>query len=78
MHKINRVFLEINKVTCNKLTNIDGKACNDILEAVNKLALSARLSHSCDTGEINMIPLILYQPSFIYHPLSLSALGLIS
>ena len=30
--------------------NIDGKACNNIPEAVNKLALSARLGHSCDTG----------------------------
>ena len=33
-----------------KLTNIDGKACNNIPEAVNKLALSARLGHSCETG----------------------------
>jgi hypothetical protein len=41
-----------------ELTNIDGKACHSIPEAVNKLALSARLTHSCDTSEINMIPLI--------------------
>ena len=33
-----------------ELTNIDGKACNNITEAVNKLALSARLDHSCETG----------------------------
>ena len=33
-----------------ELTNIDGKACNNIPEAVNKLALSARLGHSCETG----------------------------
>jgi hypothetical protein len=30
--------------------NIDGKACNNIPETVNKLALSACLGHSCDTG----------------------------
>jgi hypothetical protein len=30
--------------------DIDGKASNNILEAVNKLALSARLDHSCETG----------------------------
>jgi hypothetical protein len=41
---------EIHEVGCNKLTNIDGKACNNILEAVNKLALSAPLGHSCETG----------------------------
>ena len=29
---------------------IDGKACNNISEAVNKLALSARLGHSFETG----------------------------
>jgi hypothetical protein len=28
---------------------IDGKAWNNILEAVNKLALSAHLDHSCET-----------------------------
>ena len=33
-----------------ELTDIDGKACNNIPEAVNKLALSARLDHSCETG----------------------------
>jgi hypothetical protein len=31
-------------------TDIDGKACNNIPEAVNKLALSARLDNSCETG----------------------------
>ena len=30
--------------------NIDGKACNNISEAVNKFALSACLGHSCETG----------------------------
>ena len=30
--------------------NIDGKACNNISETDNKLALSARLGHSCETG----------------------------
>ena len=30
--------------------NIDGKACNNIPEAVNKLALSARLGHACEIG----------------------------
>ena len=38
---------------------IDGEACNNIPEAVNELALSAHLSHSCELGEIIMIPLIL-------------------
>jgi hypothetical protein len=28
----------------------DGKACNNIAEALNKLAVSARLDHSCETG----------------------------
>jgi hypothetical protein len=35
---------------CSELTDIDGKACNNIPEAVNKLALSASLDHSCETG----------------------------
>ena len=43
-------FPEIHEVACNKLTNIDGKACNNIPEAVNKLALSARLGHSFESG----------------------------
>jgi hypothetical protein len=30
--------------------DIDGNACNNIPEAVNKLALSARLGHSCENG----------------------------
>ena len=29
--------------------DIDGKICNNIPEAVNKLVLSARLDHSCET-----------------------------
>ena len=33
-----------------ELTNIDGEICYSIPEAVNKLALSACLSHSCETG----------------------------
>jgi len=32
------------------LTNIDGKTSNNIPEAVNKPALSARLCYSCETG----------------------------
>ena len=32
-----------------ELTNIDGKACNNIPEVVNKLVLSAHLDHSCET-----------------------------
>jgi hypothetical protein len=31
-----------------ELTNINGKACNNIPEAINKLALSARLGHFCE------------------------------
>jgi hypothetical protein len=45
----NRVF-----VACNKHTNIDGKTCNNIPEAVNKLALSA-WAILVKLGEINMI-----------------------
>jgi hypothetical protein len=33
-----------------ELTNIDGNACSNIPEAVNKLVLSAHLDHSCETG----------------------------
>jgi hypothetical protein len=43
-------FPEIYEVACNTLTDIDGKACNNIPEAVNKLAVSDRLGHSCETG----------------------------
>jgi hypothetical protein len=32
-----------------ELTDIDGKACNNIPEAVNKLVVSASLDHSCET-----------------------------
>jgi hypothetical protein len=45
-----------NIITClsvnvrKELTDIDGKACNNIPEAVNKLAVSGRLNHSCETG----------------------------
>jgi hypothetical protein len=38
------------EMTCNKLMNIDRKACNNILEAFDKLTLSTRLGHSCETG----------------------------
>ena len=37
-------------MACNKITNIDRKPCNNIPEAANKLALSARLGHSCGNG----------------------------
>ena len=43
-------FPEIHGVASNKLTKIDGKVCNNIPEAVNKLALSAHYGHSCVTG----------------------------
>jgi hypothetical protein len=46
----------VSTVVRSELTNIDGKACNNIPEAVNKLTLSARMGHSC---EINMIPIII-------------------
>ena len=49
-HILQESFPEIHEVACNKLTNIDGKACNNIPEAFNKLALSAHLGHSCETG----------------------------
>ena len=38
-----------------ELTNIDGKACNNIPEAVNMLALSASLGNSYETGWNNPI-----------------------
>ena len=42
------------------LKNIEDKTCNNILESVNKLALSVRMGHSCvKFGEINTIPLII-------------------
>ena len=31
------IFPEIHEMACNRLTNIDGKACDNISEAVNKL-----------------------------------------
>ena len=43
-------FPEIQEVEFNNVTNIDGKALNNIPEAVNKLALSARIDNSCETG----------------------------
>jgi len=39
----------VSRSSRSELTNIDGKTCNYIPEAVNKLALSARLCHSCET-----------------------------
>ena len=49
-HDIWTKYSEIHELVCNKLINIDGKACNNIPETVNKLALSAHLGHSCETG----------------------------
>ena len=54
-HILQYSLLESHKLACNKFTNIDGKACNNIPEEINKLALSAHLGHS---REINMISLI--------------------
>jgi tRNA(Ile)-lysidine synthase TilS/MesJ len=50
LHRFQNSFPEIHDVACNKLTNIDRKAYYNILEAFNKLALSAHLGHSCETG----------------------------
>jgi hypothetical protein len=36
--------------------NIDGKACNNIPETVNKPALSARLGHSCEDNIAKILP----------------------
>jgi hypothetical protein len=41
------VSVKFSRNSWSELTDIDGKACNNIPEAVNKLALSARLDHSC-------------------------------
>jgi hypothetical protein len=43
---VNTVFRKFER----ELTNIDGKACNNIPEAVNKLALSTCFGHFCETG----------------------------
>jgi hypothetical protein len=43
---VNTVFQKFER----ELTNIDGKACNNIPEAVNKLALSTCFGHFCETG----------------------------
>ena len=47
-HVCKHSFPEIYQVLCNKLTNIAGKAFNNIPEAVKKLVLSALLGHSCE------------------------------
>ena len=39
---------QISRNSRSELTNIDGKACNNIPEAVNILALLALLDHSCE------------------------------
>ena len=49
-HVCKHSFPEIHEVACNKLTDIHGKACNNFSEAINKLALSARLDNSCEAG----------------------------
>ena len=41
---------QLSRYSQSEHTDIDGKARNSIPEAVNKLALSARLDHSCETG----------------------------
>ena len=46
---------EIYEVVCNKLTNIGGKACNNIPKAVDRLALSARWAIFVKHGGRNMI-----------------------
>ena len=67
-HVCKHKFPEIHEVVCNKLTNIDGKACNNIPDAVNKLALSARVAILVKLDEINMIPLIiLSKTQSLYH-----------
>ena len=48
--QLNPPCLQFSGNSRSDLTDIDGKACNNIPEAVNKLALSARLDHSCETG----------------------------
>ena len=42
--------LKIPQSGLNRLANTDGRGCKNIPEAVNKLALSARLGHSCEAG----------------------------
>jgi hypothetical protein len=49
-HILQQRFPEIQEVACNKLININRKACSNIPEAINKLAFSASLGHTCETG----------------------------
>ena len=61
-------FPEIHEMACNRLTNIDGKACNNIPETVNKLAIPARLGHSCGIGKNKQDPSYYSkQNSKLYH-----------
>jgi hypothetical protein len=46
--KIAASIVQFSGKSRSELTNIDGKACNNIAEAVDKLALSALLGHSCE------------------------------
>lgn len=57
-------FPEIHEMVCNRLTNIDGKACNNIPETVNKLAMPARLGHSCGIGKNKQDPSYYSKQSF--------------
>jgi hypothetical protein len=50
LKNVHLLNMHIKTIDVLELTNIDGKACNNIPEAVNKLSLSARLDHSCETG----------------------------
>ena len=49
MKQLNPPYL-LKKNSFPEITNIDGKACNSIPKAVNKLDLSALWGHSCETG----------------------------
>jgi hypothetical protein len=51
-------------MACNRLTNIDGKACNNIPETVNKLAMPACLGHSCGIGKNKQDPSYYSKQSF--------------
>ena len=58
-HVCKHKFPEIHEVACNKLTNIDGKACNNFSDAVINLLYQLAWAILVKLDEINMIPLII-------------------
>ena len=68
-HILQLRFPEIQEVTCNKLININRKACSNIPEAIINLLYQPAWAILVKLGEINMIPQSYYskQNSKFYH-----------